>query len=425
MLAKPPGRRPSHGTEVRGPVDPRSPSAERALDAPPDEAAAVPRLGDRRAIRTRHGRPAGCEYREVEVGNGTIIKTRGFVLPERAGQAGRFVVSWDGVIYPALSVGAVADLDKDIRTLAESMKRNREAAAARNADRFDDAGGFTNASRRGGWSGGAPSGADGRSALKLCLLLRLGRADLAEILFAAGTTWKPEGQNRALTDYHISYLTLATDWAATAFVRLVSAHMRSDDAIALDTARRLSAFAKAVDAKAEAMGFQRIKNRFIEEPPAYLPFRRQLPEILADQERRAKEPARGPIPKRGGDPSARIAALIRDLDQIDEPQMSHFGGPDPGDSPLAQALAAEGEPALEPLLAAFETEMRLTRSVTYGRGSSIDRTVHDVFEAELSAIGAILHTYDFDHRVRRNDLAGRKKLAQSLAPSGRRTARSR
>ena len=67
--------------------------------------------------------PRGCEYREVEIGDGTIVKTRGFVLPERAGEAGRFVVSWDGVVYPAFSVGALADLDKDVRTLAESMKR--------------------------------------------------------------------------------------------------------------------------------------------------------------------------------------------------------------------------------------------------------------------------------------------------------------
>ena len=38
-------------------------------------------------------------------------------------------------------------------------------------------------------------------------------------------------------------------------------------------------------------------------------------------------PARGPIPKKGGDPSARIAALIRDLDQIDEQQMMSPGVP--------------------------------------------------------------------------------------------------
>ena len=91
--------------------------------------------------------PRGCEYREVEIGDGTIVKTRGFVLPERPGEAGRFVVSWDGVIYPAFSVGAAADLDKDVRTLAESMKRDRVDAAAGNvADAARR--GFTSTARR-------------------------------------------------------------------------------------------------------------------------------------------------------------------------------------------------------------------------------------------------------------------------------------
>ena len=120
-------------------------------------------------------------------------------------------------------------------------------------------------------------------------------------LFAAGTTWTPEVQGRDLTDYHISYLTLATQWAAAVFNRLVTAHMRGDDAIALDAARRLSAFAKAVETKAEAMGFQRGQGRS-NETPSYLPFLRQLPMLLADHERRAKEPKRGPIPKRGARP---------------------------------------------------------------------------------------------------------------------------
>ncbi len=44
--------------------------------------------------------PRGCEYREVEVGDTWIVKTRGFVLPERAGETGRFVITWDGAIYP-------------------------------------------------------------------------------------------------------------------------------------------------------------------------------------------------------------------------------------------------------------------------------------------------------------------------------------
>ncbi len=157
------------------------------------------------------------------------------------------------------------------------------------------------------------------------------------------------------------------------FVRLVDAHMRGDDAIALDAARRLSAFAKAAEARAMELGFEREQARFGNDRPAYFPFLRQLPDLLADHERRSREPERGPIPDHGGNPAARVAALIRDLDQIAIPQQVHFGNSANG-SPLVQALVAEGDAAVEPLLAAIETDTRLTRTVTYGRGNSIDRS---------------------------------------------------
>ena len=253
--------------------------------------------------------PRGCEYRDVEVGESHIIKTRGFVLPRERSSAGRFVVSWDGVVYPRSPSAPLADLKKDIRALAESMKRDR-------AGRRDQGDEPRRRGRRVHRLAAVPSGGgmdpravETRSALKLCLLLRLGRADLAEALFAAGTNWTPEVRGRDLTDYHINYLTLATEWAAAVFIRLIDAHMRGDDAIALDAARRLSAFVKAVETKAAAMGFQRAPGtRISDEAPAYLPFLRQLPELLADQERRAKEPrggrsrSAGATPRRGSPP---------------------------------------------------------------------------------------------------------------------------
>ena len=49
-------------------------------------------------------------------------------------------------------------------------------------------------------------------------------ADLAEALFAAGTNWTPDVRARDLTDYGISYLTLAVDWAGSAFKRLIGAY---------------------------------------------------------------------------------------------------------------------------------------------------------------------------------------------------------
>ena len=85
-------------------------------------------------------------------------------------------------------------------------------------------------------------------------------------------------------------------------------------------------------------------------------------------------PPRGPIPKKGGDPSARIAALIRDLDQIDERQMMSPGAAHPGNSPLVHDLIAEGDPAVAPLLEVLESDNRLTRSVSNGRGM-LDRTL--------------------------------------------------
>ena len=69
--------------------------------------------------------PRGCEYREVDLGDAALLTTGAFVLPARPGDAGRFAVGWDGVVYPAFRVGDAADLDADIRALADAMK-NRQ-----------------------------------------------------------------------------------------------------------------------------------------------------------------------------------------------------------------------------------------------------------------------------------------------------------
>jgi len=362
--------------------------------------------------------PRGCEYRDVELSEGQIKKTRGFVLPERAGQAGRFVVGWDGLVYRAKTVGAAADLDKDVCALALSMHRDRQSAVAKNAGRAGNAGAFNLVGSYGGLrGGGGPPSVDVRSPLKICLLVRLGRADLAEVLFAAGTNWTPEARGRDLSSSHINYLTLATDWTTQVVFRLLNAHARGDDAIALDAARRLTAFVKAAETKADAMGFVRSHLRFGDDHPSYFPFLHQLPELLADQERRASEPARGPIPKRGDDPKARIAALIRDLDQTDEPHTWWPGGVRPGGSLLVRALITEGDPAVEPLLSALETDMRLTRSVSFGRRGSIDRIVVPVYEAALSALAGILQTNEFRDSLAllgEGGLEPRKQLARSI-----------
>ena len=229
--------------------------------------------------------PRGCEYRHVEILNGGVVKAHGFGLPERADAPGRFVVCWDGLVHPALTIGEPADLDGDVKELADHLKQRREAVAAQPNRSYFASWAFPSDGR----SPHGLAGVDDHSPIKLCMLLRLGRADLAEALFAAEMGWTPEA--RPLTSYGISYLTLANDWAVTEFVRLVGAHRRGDDVVALDAARRLVKFRDLASAKADAMGFA-WGNRHDggSGPPPRFSFLNQLDDLLRDHERRAKAP---------------------------------------------------------------------------------------------------------------------------------------
>jgi hypothetical protein len=158
--------------------------------------------------------------------------------------------------------------------------------------------------------------------IKVALLLRIGRADFAERVWAAATGRPREEAGKAkasadLTHYGVSYVTMANDLAWYHFDRAVCAHMRGDDAVALADARALTALQKAVEAKAETLGFARPRRPGDrgESPAPYIDFLGQLPELLADHERRAREPKRPRTPPAGADKNARIAALIADLDQ--------------------------------------------------------------------------------------------------------------
>ncbi len=362
--------------------------------------------------------PRGCAYREVELGDANLTKTRGFVLPENPGEAVRFAVGWDGIVYPAFAVGPTSDLDADVRALTDAVTKARREAEAPGARGFGLSDGFEvpNRSFFSFFAATGPATADSRSPLKLCMLLRIGRADLAEKLFAAGTNWTPEVSPRDLTDYHITFVSLANEWAGIVFDRLVMAHERGDDGVALDAARRASAFQKAVDTRAEAMGFER--GRPHARAPgsvSYVESLDNLPALLADQERRATEPTRAPVPPRGGDPSARIAALIRDFDQIHVRQWSNPGTADPRSDRIVQRVIAEGDPAVEPLLAAYVSGTRLTRSVSRSQGGVY---VHPVTDAVYGALVGILKANQFldtgDDYLARTTPGGRKKLAAAM-----------
>ena len=344
--------------------------------------------------------PRGCEYREVEVGDGDLLTTHGFVLPERPGDAGRFAVGWDGVVYPAFRVGAAADLDTDIRALAGAMKARREEAAAKRDVRFGDPGGFTAGASRLfiplGTKPSGPSSVETPSALKVCLLLRLGRADLAEALFAAGTGWTPDARPFDLTGYRVSYETLAREWANRVYNRAVDAHGRFDDAIALDAVRRVAAFTKAAGPVLEEMGFAKPQQAGMAGvTPPYFPKLYQLDALLADQERRAKEPPRGPVPGPNAPARERVAALIRDLDQVvPGGGMVMNGMFSPSGSEAERALVREEDAAVEPLLNALVSDDRLTRTVSFpgSRHGSDDRSISPVSQPEYYALLGIMRT---------------------------------
>jgi hypothetical protein len=94
-----------------------------------------------------------------------------------------------------------------------------------------------------------------------------------------------------------------------------------------------------------------------------------------------RKTTRGPVPPRGGDPSARIAALIGELDQIEAGDYGMIGGENPNKDPIVVNLIAEGEPAVEPLLVALATDDRLTKTTIWDHGKNqgllpVSRLVH-------------------------------------------------
>ncbi len=363
--------------------------------------------------------PRGCDYREVEVDDASAVqKVRGFVMPERPGVAGRFVVGWDGLVRPALTVGAKADLDSDVQALAIVLKKSRESpqfleyrttnATGTTTEHRDPISPFFEIR----W----PPTTVPRSPLTLCMLLRMGRADLAESLYAAATTWTPVNARPDVADEMVSFPSLSRGWAETLYLRLIAAHCGADDVVALDAARRLDRFRQAVAAKPGLVDApaNAAFNRGILQP-AYVRNADVLRELLADQERRAKEAPRGPVPPRGGDPAARIAALIRDFDQIHVQQRLHFGGAEPGDGAIVNEIVAEGDPAVGPLLAALESDTRLTRCISGRWGHDEARRV---FRAAYAALRRILKSESFMDSMSSDFIAletadGRKRLAQA------------
>ncbi|MBO0697487.1 MAG: hypothetical protein J2P46_03770 [Zavarzinella sp.] len=345
--------------------------------------------------------PRGCEYRVVSVttgscwtGDGGVVRTRGWVLPAGSGDTHRFAVCWNGLVYPLASAGDKADLRRDVKTAVESRAKDR--------DRDEGVGRRLSEE---GWS----LGHGNLGNIAVALLLRLGEGDLASEL------WGPAHPGEKGEDYYVG---LAASWAWTQFDRALGAHMRGDDALALYGFRRLATFAEGVRAVAKKRGVNLDAGG-----GDALGFLGQLPELLADQERRAKGGPRGAVvcigPGRDPDQKKRVAALIDRLDEVDARQSGQPGGVDLGEDPVVQALIREGEPALESLLRCFEGDRRMTRSVHFWRDFSRSRTCLSVHEAAFVALGGILARSDFAPASTGDNLTARgertrKELAELI-----------
>jgi hypothetical protein len=331
--------------------------------------------------------PRGCEYREIEVtvsgvwdGQASLVKTHGWILPKKSG-TNQFAICWNGLIYPVVKISGPADLHAEVTISNSPMPRGfgfgRDSAV------------------------GEVRSVQYANALSTRILLLLRCGETA----AALTDWAPN-QQLLLGDYDNRrrdvqnddpYLEFAGDWAWAMFDRMISAHQRGDEALALSTALQLADVQPQIETECAQRGFPRqpdydYRQRGQQKP--YLDFLGQLPQILADLERRAMEPASTNIIETAitnyPDQTIRIAALIDDLDLVSARQSGQPGWVNLSDDKIVAALKDEGDPAVGPLLDCLEKDQRLTRSVGFGRDFFRNRTVIPVHDAARVALLSIL-----------------------------------
>ena len=231
--------------------------------------------------------PRGCEYRAIELDVGEPwtgatkpLATHGWVVPNTT-----FAIAWNGLVYRARSIGAKIDLAGDVKTalaVPPSSDHGFQVAA----------------------SGEGASVAIGALApIQAILLLRAGQPALAEAM------WKAAGV--AATD---AYTALASGWLWSMYERGITAHMRGDVALAIESWRRLPALATGLALPANASDFLN-----------------DIAPILADERRRAAHPAAvldaaGLAALAARPQPERIARLIDGLDQVAARQSGQPGG---------------------------------------------------------------------------------------------------
>ncbi|CAN5426282.1 hypothetical protein BH09VER1_BH09VER1_30070 [soil metagenome] len=287
--------------------------------------------------------PRGCEYREIVLpfskqtdwgGPATPPTDHGWVLPARPGDAQRYAICWNGLVYPIVSIGAPADVDQDMAQAFANLPPPSTYG------RYDPTRAVHDENLA----------YDQISLSKVPLLLRLGKVELAEKFWRQ---WDPSLSGTIVNSNGSPIgtpATLLSEWLWANYQRALQAHARGDFGLAV-------AYLRAIPGPETEAGKVATQWQIAAQSSA----------ILADDERRLREAASpsdaSKYPEAIPDKSARIAALIHDLENVRARVFVSNGYLEFSRASAVQALAREGDDAVGPLLECLAHDHRLTCSI--------------------------------------------------------------
>jgi hypothetical protein len=306
--------------------------------------------------------PRGGQYRQIEFRSSpreaAPFHTHGWYFSQG------FAVGWDGLVHRVEHAGEKADLASDVAASHEKF-----------------------------WREATPTAPPDAELVGIALMLRLGEPELAHqmsLRVQLPAEFKPPADDEGARSEKIFWFEMAgTSWLGGIFHEAVEAHARGDDELARDMAGFLLAQRPAFESAWRSLG--PVEKPDSQSPAAFL---NDVPALLADSERRLQEPRRSPLDAeaiRRMPQSARIAALIDRLEDMDEKQISQPGGVWIMGSPICKMLAGEGVDAVDALLDALDHDTRLTRSYSCGRNFLPARHLISVSEAALAVLQEDYH----------------------------------
>jgi hypothetical protein len=312
--------------------------------------------------------PRGGVYRKVEVFSHhfdqRITQTHAWVFP------GDFAVCWNGMVYRVKTAGDAADLEADVQAiLATKPWGGRMLASIRSGDDSDPAAFWANMQTQ----PIVPA--------SIALLLRLGRADLADKLWVARDqptlTWDQAHLHEREEGLWLT--TAGTAWFAAAYWRFVFAFGAADDFDSADVGESI------LEWRSRMPNAWQTENRWLSNPVSDISFLTPVPEIAADARRRLKEPRRQNIDlkaiaddKNGTGEffhqtqAVRLAQLTDRLEDVVGSKITIPGSLMFSFDPVYQLLVREGGAAVPALIDAYENDHRLTRTFDYSRPWSIE-----------------------------------------------------